>query len=72
MAERRRLTAEQTAEEDREEFGVSLSGDAFSWFYGCSGLAVVGGGCGGTCPWCTESHYEDPEQKVSGPFWIED
>ena len=55
--------------EDQEEFGVSLAGDAFSWFYGCSGLLVVGGGCGGTCPWCTESHYDDPERKSFLSFW---
>ena len=69
LIDRRRRTAEETADEDQAEFGVSLAGDTFSWFYGCSGLLVAGGGCGGTCPWCTESHYDDPERKSFLSFW---
>ena len=69
LIDRRRRSEEETAREDQFEFGVSLAGDAFSWFYGCSGLLVAGGGCGGTCPWRTESHYDDPERKSFLSFW---
>ncbi len=72
LAEKRQKSLEETEREDQEEFGVTLTGDTFSWFYGCSGLSAVGAGCGGTCPWCTESHYDDPESKSFASFWAID
>jgi hypothetical protein len=31
----------------------------------------VSQGCGGTCPVCTGSHYEDPEDIIPDVYWLE-
>jgi hypothetical protein len=45
--------------------------DAFAWFFGCTGFGSVSQGCGGTCPVCTGSHYEDPEDIIPDVYWLE-
>jgi hypothetical protein len=63
-------------DEDDKESGEPLwesdgTTDAFAWFYGCVGIERVAQGCMGSCPWCTQSHYQTERDRVPDVYWVD-